>query len=74
VQTLPRIEKFAKEYDIRIAIHNHGSGRQTVAFPSHYLKAVKDMDRALAAASMSDTQFVPAQTSFRPFSKPAAAV
>jgi hypothetical protein len=24
VQTLPRIEKFAKEYDIRIAIHNHG--------------------------------------------------
>jgi hypothetical protein len=23
-ETLPRMEKFAKEYDIRIAIHNHG--------------------------------------------------
>src|SRR6185312_5991870 len=23
-ETLPRIEKFAKQYDIRIAIHNHG--------------------------------------------------
>src|SRR6204780_3798215 len=23
-ETLPRIEKFVKEYDIRIAIHNHG--------------------------------------------------
>jgi len=24
LETLPRIEKFAREYDIRIAIHNHG--------------------------------------------------
>ena len=23
-ETLPRIEKFVKEYDIRLAIHNHG--------------------------------------------------
>jgi len=43
-QTLPRIEKFAKEYDIRIAIHNHGPEDKLWPSPVNVLKAVKDMD------------------------------
>jgi Xylose isomerase-like TIM barrel len=43
-QTLPRIEKFAKEYDIRIAIHNHGPEDKLWPSPVTILKAVKDMD------------------------------
>ena len=43
-QTLPRIEKFAKEYDIRIAIHNHGPEDKLWPSPLDVLKAVKDMD------------------------------
>jgi Xylose isomerase-like TIM barrel len=44
VQTLPRIEKFAKEYDTRIAIHNHGPEDKLWPSPVTILKAVKDMD------------------------------
>jgi sugar phosphate isomerase/epimerase len=44
VQTLPRIEKFAKEYDIRIAIHNHGPEDKLWPSPVNVLKAVKDLD------------------------------
>jgi hypothetical protein len=43
-QTLPRIEKFAKEYDIRIAIHNHGPEDKLWPSPVTILKTVKDMD------------------------------
>jgi sugar phosphate isomerase/epimerase len=41
---LPRVGKFAKQYDIKIAIHNHGP--EDPDFPSPYdvLKAVKGMD------------------------------
>jgi len=41
---LPRIEKFARQYDIKIAVHNHGP--EDANFPSPYdvLKAVKGMD------------------------------
>ncbi len=43
-ETLPRIEKFVKEYDIRIAIHNHGPEDQLWHSPLDVLKAVKDID------------------------------
>src|SRR5580658_452809 len=43
-ETLPRIEKFVKEYDIRIAIHNHGPEDKFWPSPLNVLKAVKDMD------------------------------
>jgi sugar phosphate isomerase/epimerase len=43
-QTLPRIEKFVKEYDIRFAIHNHGPEDKLWHSPLDVLKAVKDMD------------------------------
>lgn len=41
---LPRVEKFAKEYDIKVAIHNHGT--EDTHFPSPYdvLRHVKGMD------------------------------
>jgi sugar phosphate isomerase/epimerase len=43
-ETLPRLEKFVKEYDIRIAIHNHGPEDKVWHSPLEVLKAVKDMD------------------------------
>jgi hypothetical protein len=43
-ETLPRIEKFVKEYDIRIAIHNHGPEDKLWPSPMNVLKAVKAMD------------------------------
>ena len=44
VATLPRIEKFVKEYDIRFAIHNHGPEDKLWPSPLDVLKAVKNMD------------------------------
>lgn len=43
-ETLPRIEKFVREYDIRIAIHNHGPEDKVWPSPLDVLKDVKDMD------------------------------
>jgi len=43
-ETLPRIEKFVKEYDIRFAIHNHGPEDKLWHSPLDVLKAVKGMD------------------------------
>jgi sugar phosphate isomerase/epimerase len=43
-QTLPRLEKFAREYDIRIAIHNHGPEDKLWPSPLDILKAAKNMD------------------------------
>src|SRR3984893_7032802 len=42
--SLPRIEKFVKEYDIRIAIHNHGPEDKLWKSPLDILKVVKNMD------------------------------
>jgi len=46
-QTLPRLERFAKEYDMRIAIHNHGPEDKFWRSPLDVLNAVKDMDPRL---------------------------
>jgi sugar phosphate isomerase/epimerase len=43
-ETLPRIEKYAKEFDIRVAIHNHGPEDRIWHSPLDVLKAVKSMD------------------------------
>ena len=43
-ESLPRIEKFAKQYDIRIAIHNHGPEDKLWKSPLDVLKAVDRMD------------------------------
>ena len=41
---LPRIEKFAKQYNIKVAIHNHGPEDKNFPSPYDVLKAVKGMD------------------------------
>jgi sugar phosphate isomerase/epimerase len=43
-QTLPRIEKFVKQYDIRVAIHNHGPEDKHFPTPKSVLDAIKGMD------------------------------
>jgi sugar phosphate isomerase/epimerase len=43
-ETLPRIEKFVKEYDIRFALHNHGPEDKLWPSPLDVLRAVKGMD------------------------------
>ena len=43
-ETLPRIEKFVKEFDIRFAIHNHGPEDKLWHSPLDVLRVVKDMD------------------------------
>jgi sugar phosphate isomerase/epimerase len=42
--TLPRIEKFVKEYDIKFALHNHGPEDKLWPSPLEVLKAMKGMD------------------------------
>ena len=42
--SLKWIEKFVKEYDIRIAIHNHGPEDKFFPSPFDVLKAIKDLD------------------------------
>jgi hypothetical protein len=44
---LPRIETFVKEYDIRVAIHNHGPEDKYFPSPFDVLKAVKGMDERI---------------------------
>src|SRR6202046_4689340 len=43
-EVLPRIEKFVKEYDIRLAIHNHGPEDKIWHSPLDVLQAVKKYD------------------------------
>jgi sugar phosphate isomerase/epimerase len=43
-EDLPRIERFVKEYDIRIAIHNHGPEDKLFPSPLDVLNAVKNLD------------------------------
>ena len=43
-ETLPRVEKFVKEYGIRIAIHNHGPEDKLWRSPLDVLKVVNGMD------------------------------
>lgn len=43
-ENLRRIERFAKEYDIKIAIHNHGPEDERFPSPEVALRAVQGMD------------------------------
>ncbi len=43
-QTLPRVQKFVKEYDIKVAIHNHGPEDKHFPSPEVALKALEGMD------------------------------
>ncbi len=41
---LPKLEKFVKEYDIKIAVHNHGPEDPNFPRPQDVLAVVKNMD------------------------------
>lgn len=43
-QTLPRVEKFVKQYNIRVGIHNHGPEDKNFPSPLDVLAAVGKMD------------------------------
>ena len=43
-QTLPRVERFVKQYDMRLAIHNHGPEDKEWPSPLDVLAAVEHMD------------------------------
>ncbi|MDE1178323.1 MAG: sugar phosphate isomerase/epimerase [Edaphobacter sp.] len=43
-QVLPRVEKFVKEYNIKLAIHNHGTEDKQWPSPLDVLAVVKNMD------------------------------
>ena len=42
--TLPKLEPFVKEYNIKIAVHNHGPEDKNFPTPQSVLKIVKDLD------------------------------
>jgi sugar phosphate isomerase/epimerase len=42
--TLPKLGKFVEEYNIRIAVHNHGPEDKNFPTPQSVLAVVKDMD------------------------------
>lgn len=42
--TLPKLEKFVKEYNIKVAVHNHGPEDKHFPTPQSVLKIVKDLD------------------------------
>jgi sugar phosphate isomerase/epimerase len=44
VETLPIIEKYVKEYNIKVAIHNHGPSDKHFPTPQSALKVIKQMD------------------------------
>jgi sugar phosphate isomerase/epimerase len=44
VQTMPRVERFVKEYNIKVAIHNHGPEDKNFPTPQSALRVVKDLD------------------------------
>lgn len=43
-ETLPKMEKYVKEYNIKIALHNHGPEDKHFPTPKSVLDAVKNMD------------------------------
>ena len=43
-RTLPTVEKLAKEFDIKMALHNHGPEDKHFPTPQSVLEAVKNMD------------------------------
>lgn len=42
--TLPRIERFVQEYDIAVAVHNHGPTDEHFPGPQDVLPVIRDMD------------------------------
>src|SRR5260370_27411651 len=43
-ETLPKMEKYVKEFNIKIAVHNHGTEDKHFPTPQSVLEVVKNMD------------------------------
>lgn len=43
-ETLPRIERFVRDYDIAVAVHNHGPEDEHFPGPQDVLPVIRDMD------------------------------
>jgi len=46
-EMLPLIEKKVKQYDIKVAIHNHGPGDKFFPTPAVALEQIKDLDKRI---------------------------
>jgi sugar phosphate isomerase/epimerase len=46
-EMLPLIEKKVKQYDIKVAIHNHGPGDELFPIPSVALEKIKNLDKRI---------------------------
>jgi sugar phosphate isomerase/epimerase len=44
---LPLVDKKVKEYDIKVAIHNHGPGDKTYPLPDTVYEKIKDLDKRI---------------------------
>lgn len=46
-ELLPLVDKKVKEYDIKVAIHNHGPGDKTYPLPDTIIEKIKDLDKRI---------------------------
>ncbi|NQT03951.1 MAG: sugar phosphate isomerase/epimerase [Planctomycetes bacterium] len=46
-ELLPLVDKKVKEYDIKVAIHNHGPGDKVYPTPASAYERIKDLDRRI---------------------------
>ena len=46
-EVLPLVDRKVKEYDIKVAIHNHGPGDKVYPTPESAIERVKDLDRRI---------------------------
>jgi sugar phosphate isomerase/epimerase len=46
-ELLPLVDKKVKEYDIKVAIHNHGPGDKTYPLPATVYEKIKDLDKRI---------------------------
>jgi len=46
-ELLPLVDEKVKEYDIKVAIHNHGPGDKTYPLPSSAYEKIKDLDKRI---------------------------
>ncbi len=46
-ELLPLVDKMVREYDIKLAIHNHGPGDETYPLPSTAYEKIKDLDKRI---------------------------
>jgi sugar phosphate isomerase/epimerase len=44
---LPLVDRMVKQYDIKVAIHNHGPGDKTYPLPATAYERIKDLDRRI---------------------------